>query len=65
MEGDALKQVPTFKYLDSIFTEYWKNKEGIIERIKEAKVMFNSKKQLLCSNKLSLGMKKKTINSCI
>ena len=34
-----------------------KNKEDIIQRIKEAKVMFNDKKQLLCSNNLSLEMK--------
>jgi hypothetical protein len=58
-------QVPKFKYLGSIFTEDGKNKEDIIQRTKENKVMFNSKKQLLCSNKLSLEMKKKLIKSCI
>jgi hypothetical protein len=30
-----------------------------------AKVMFNSKKQLLCSNNLSLEIEKKLIKSCI
>jgi len=65
MDDKDLKQVPKFKYLDSIITEDGKNKEDIIQRIKEAKVMFNNKKQLLCSNNLSLEMKKKRIKSCI
>jgi len=64
MDDNALKQVPKFKYLGSICTEDGKNKEGIIHRIKEAKVMFNNKKQLLCSNNLSVEMKKKLIKSC-
>jgi len=38
---DTLKQVPKFKYLGSICTEDGKNKEDIIQQIKEAKVMFN------------------------
>jgi len=42
-----------------------KNKEDIIQRIKEAEVTFNNKKQLLCSNNLSLEMKQKPIKSCI
>ena len=33
--------------------------------VEEAKVMFSNKKQLLCSNNLSLEMKKKFIESCI
>jgi len=65
MDDNALKQVPKFKYLCSIFTEERKNKEDIIRRIKEAKVMFNNEKQLLCSNNLSLEIKKKLIKSCI
>ena len=65
MEEDALKQVPKFKYLDSTFTDDGKNKEETIQRIKEAKVLFNNKKQLLCSNNLSLEMKKNLIKSCI
>jgi len=32
---------------------------------KPVKVMFNNKKQLLCSNNLSLEMKKELIKSCI
>jgi hypothetical protein len=48
MNGDALKQVPKFKYLGSIFTEDGKNKETIIKPIKEAKVEFNNKRILLC-----------------
>ena len=47
VNDDTLKQVTRFKYLGKIFTEYGKNKEVIIQRIKEAKVMFNNKKQLL------------------
>jgi hypothetical protein len=35
-----------------MFTEDGKNKEDIIKRIKEAKVMFNNKKQLLFSSNL-------------
>jgi len=65
MDDNALKQVPKFKYLGSILTEDGKNKEDIIQRLKEAKVMFNNKKQLLCSNNLSMEMKKKLIKSCI
>ena len=52
-------------YLGSIFTEDGKNKEDIIQRIKEAKVTFNNKKQLLCSNNLSLEIKKNLTKSCI
>jgi len=62
---DTLKQAPKFKYLGSIFTEDGKSKEGIIQRIEEAKVMFNNKKHLHCSNNLSLEMKKELIRSCI
>ena len=65
MDDDALKQVPKFKYLGSIFTEGWKNKEDIIQGIKEPKFMFNNKKQLLCSSSLSLEMKKKLTKICI
>ena len=65
MDDNALKQVPKFKYLGSIFTEDGKNKEDIIRRIKEAKVMFNNKKKLLCLNNLSLEMKNKLIKQCI
>jgi hypothetical protein len=54
MDDDALKQVPKFKYLGSIFTEDGKNQEDIIQRIKEATFIFNNKNQLLCSNNLSL-----------
>jgi hypothetical protein len=54
MDDDALKQVPKFEYLGNVFTEDGQNKEDLIPRIKEAKVMFNDKKQLLCSNNLSL-----------
>jgi len=61
MDDDALKQVPKFKYVGSIFTEDGKNKEDIIQQINEAKVMFNTKKHLLCSNNFSLEMKKKTL----
>jgi len=47
MDDDTLKQVTRFKYLGRIFAEDGKNKEDIIQRIKEAKVNFNNKKQLL------------------
>jgi hypothetical protein len=43
-DANALKQVPKFKYLGSIFTEDGKNKEDIIPQIKEAIVMFSNKK---------------------
>ena len=65
MDDNTLKQVPKFKYLGSIITEDGKNKKDIMQRIKEAKVMFNNKKQLLCSNNFSLEMKKKLIKSRI
>jgi len=55
---DTLKQVPKFKYIGSIFTEDGKNKEKKIKRIKEAKVMFINRKQLLCSNNISSDIKK-------
>ena len=64
MDDNTLKQVPKFKYLGSIFTEDGKNKEDIIQWINEAKVTFNNKKQILCSNNHSLEMKKKLIKSC-
>ena len=65
MDDEALKQVTKFKYVGSIFSEAGKNKEDIIQRVKEAEVMFNNEKQLLCSNNLSLEIKKKLIKSCI
>jgi len=43
MGNDALKQVPKFRCLGSIFTEDGKNKEDITQRIKVAKVMFHNK----------------------
>jgi hypothetical protein len=58
MDDYALKQVSKFKYLGSTITEDGKNREDIMLRIREAKVMFNNKKQLFCSNNLSLEMKK-------
>jgi hypothetical protein len=58
-------QVPKFKYIGSIFTEDGKNKEDIIQRTKEDKVIFNNKKQLLCSNNLNFEIKKKLIKSFI
>jgi hypothetical protein len=64
-EDDELKQVPKFKYLGGIFTEDGTNKEDIIQRIKEANVLFNNKKQLLCSNNLSLEIKNKLIKNGI
>jgi len=57
MDEDAVKQVPKFQYSGSIFTEDGKNKEDIIQGIKEAEVLFNNKKELLCSNNRSLEMK--------
>jgi fumarylacetoacetate (FAA) hydrolase family protein len=65
MDDDALNQVTKLKYLGSIITEDGKNKDDTIQRVKEAKVMFNNKKQLYCSNNLSLEIKKKLIQSCI
>jgi hypothetical protein len=59
MDDVGLKQVPKFKYLGSTLTEGGKNKEGVIKRIREAKVMLDNKTQLLCSNNLSLEIKKK------
>ena len=50
--------------LCSIITQDMINKD-IIQRIKAAKVMFNNKKQLLCSNDLSLEIKKKPIKSSL
>ena len=43
MDDDALKQVPKFKCLGSIFREDGKNKENTIQRIKDAKSLFNNK----------------------
>jgi len=43
IDDNALNQVPKFKYICSIITEVGKNKEDIIQRIKEVKVMFNNK----------------------
>ena len=65
MDDNTLKQVPKFKYIGSIITEDGKNKKDIMQRIKEAKAMFNNINQLLCSNNFSLEMKKKLIKSCI
>jgi hypothetical protein len=47
-----------------IFTEDVKNKEDII-RVKQTKIMFNNKKQLLYSNNLSLEIIKKLTKSCV
>jgi len=65
MDEDALKQVPKFKHLGSIFTDDGENKEDIIQRVKEPKIIINNRKQLLCSNNLGLEMKRETLKSCI
>jgi hypothetical protein len=59
-DDDALKQVPNVWYLGSslYLQKMGKNKEDIIPRIKEAKITFNNKNQLLCSNNLGLEMKR-------
>ena len=44
MDDNTLKQVPKFKYLGSIITGDGKSKLDIIQRVKEAKVMFSNKK---------------------
>jgi len=41
-DDNALNQVPKSKYIGRIITEDGKSKEDIIQRIKEAKVMFNN-----------------------
>jgi hypothetical protein len=64
MDDDALRHVSKFKYLGSVFTEDGEKKEDII-RVKGGKIVFNNKKQLLCSNNLSLEIKNKPIKSCI
>ena len=43
MDDNTLKQVSKFKYLGSIIGD-GKNKNDIMQRIKEAKVIFNNKK---------------------
>jgi len=48
-------------YVGSTFREDGENKEDIIQRIKEAKVRFNNINQPLCSNNLSLEIKRKLI----
>jgi len=57
---DVLKQVPKFKYPGSLFTEDGENKEDITQQGKEDKIIFNNRKQLLCSNNLGLEIKKET-----
>jgi hypothetical protein len=59
MDDDAPEQVPKFQYLGGIFTEDGTNKEDIIQRVKEAKVMLGNEKQLHCSDNLSLEIKQK------
>ena len=55
MDDDALKQVTKFKYISSVFTKDGKNKEDIIKRIKEAKVIFNIKSNF--SDRITLACK--------
>jgi len=65
MDDDALKEVRKFKHVGSIFTEDGKNKEDIIQLIKETKIIFNDRKKLLCSNNFILEIKNKLIKSCV
>ena len=53
--------IPYRTYDGSVITEDGKNKEDVIQRVKEAKVMFKNEKQLLCSSSLSLEMRKKLV----
>jgi hypothetical protein len=54
IDDDALKQVTKFKYLGSIFTEDGINKEDTIERVEQAKVMFNNKNnEIICQTDYS------------
>jgi hypothetical protein len=61
MDDEALKQEPKCKSLRGVRANGGENTEYTIQRIKEAKVMFNNKNQLLYSNNFSLEMKKKII----
>jgi hypothetical protein len=50
--------VSKFKYLGSAITDYGKNKEDIMQKIIEAKVMFNNKKNNY-NARITLGWKRK------
>ena len=43
-----------------MLTEDGKSKEAIIQQVKETKLVFSNKQQLLCLNNLSLEIKKET-----
>jgi hypothetical protein len=58
MDDDPLNQVPKFKHRGSILTVDGENKEDIIQRVKEPRIVFNNRKQQLCSSNLGLEIKK-------
>uniref|UniRef100_A0A8D8R4I6 Craniofacial development protein 2 n=1 Tax=Cacopsylla melanoneura TaxID=428564 RepID=A0A8D8R4I6_9HEMI len=65
VNNETIKQINTFKYLGSNINEDARCTTDIKQRIALAKIAFNKKKTLLCSNNVSLRIRKQLIKSLI
>uniref|UniRef100_A0A8D8X5H0 Craniofacial development protein 2 n=1 Tax=Cacopsylla melanoneura TaxID=428564 RepID=A0A8D8X5H0_9HEMI len=65
INNEKIKQINTFKYLGSNITEDAKCTSDIKQRIALAKIAFNKKKTLLCSNNVSPSIRKQLIKSLV
>uniref|UniRef100_A0A8D8SQ06 Reverse transcriptase n=1 Tax=Cacopsylla melanoneura TaxID=428564 RepID=A0A8D8SQ06_9HEMI len=65
VNNERIKQITIFKYLGSNITEDAKCTGDIKQRIVLAKIAFNKKKTLLCSNNVSLTIRKQLIKSLV
>uniref|UniRef100_A0A8D8YBS6 Craniofacial development protein 2 n=1 Tax=Cacopsylla melanoneura TaxID=428564 RepID=A0A8D8YBS6_9HEMI len=54
VKEERIKQINTFKYLGSNITEDAKSTHDIKQRIALAKIAFNKKKSLMCSNNINI-----------
>ncbi|KAL1447695.1 hypothetical protein WDU94_012218 [Cyamophila willieti] len=65
VNNELIKQIETFKYLGSNITEDAKSTCDIKQRIAMAKIAFNKKKTLLCSNNISINIRKQLIKTLV
>ncbi|KAI5752456.1 hypothetical protein M8J77_017138 [Diaphorina citri] len=65
IKNEKIKQIDTFKYLGSNITQDAKSTSDIKQRIALAKIAFNKKKILLCSNNIDINIRKQLIKTLV
>ncbi|KAL1448654.1 hypothetical protein WDU94_014026 [Cyamophila willieti] len=65
INNEKIKQIDTFKYLGSNITRDARSSNDIKQRISLAKIAFNKKKSILCSNNIDIKIKKQLIKTLV